>query len=100
MYIDIDLSQPGLDSNQKRTEHETSDLPVNSHASNTLYLCMSEILVNLVYVLIHYMHFKLCTSTLYAPITYIYLKLIKIFVLQHHNMQKSSLSTMTNMADD
>lgn len=53
MYIDIDLSQPGLDSNQKRTEHETSDLPVNSHASNTLYLCMSEILVNLVYVLIH-----------------------------------------------
>lgn len=53
MYIDIYLSQPGLDSNQKRTEHETSDLPVNSHASNTLYLCMSEILVNLVYVLIH-----------------------------------------------
>lgn len=75
MCIDIDLSQPGLDSNQKRTEHETSDLPVNSHASNILYLCMSEILVNLVYVLIHYMHFKLCTSTLYAPITYIYLKL-------------------------
>lgn len=53
MYIDIYLSQPGLDSNQKRTEHETSDLPVNSHVSNTLYLCMSEILVNLVYVLIH-----------------------------------------------
>lgn len=63
-------------------------LPVNTHDSNTSYLCMSEILVNLVYVFIHKMPFELFSRTLCASITYIYLKIhqeICLAASQHAN---------------